>query len=95
MSPPSRRPFLSLETFAYLSVTLLLSLVLTAVLLSHHASLHRDAAAAMVHSQPLSLLDEVSPLPPLFPLRLRDYVGYALAMSGLILAAGGGIGGGG
>jgi len=41
------------------------------------------------------LLQDVVTLPPLIPLGIRDYVGFFLATSGLLIAAGGGIGGGG
>jgi uncharacterized membrane protein YfcA len=43
----------------------------------------------------LTLIDEVETLPPLFPFRWKDYLGYGIAILGLLLAAGGGIGGGG
>jgi hypothetical protein len=36
-----------------------------------------------------------SALPPLFPITLRNAIGFACAIAGLIIAAGGGIGGGG
>ena len=42
-----------------------------------------------------SLMDESEELPPLFPFHLRDYLGFGVAIVGLMLAAGGGIGGGG
>ena len=44
----------------------------------------------------LSLLDEDETLPGLFPFRWpQDYLGFGCATLGLLLAAGGGIGGGG
>lgn len=43
----------------------------------------------------LSLVDEDEELPPLFPFYAGDYVGFSLAVLGLVMAAGGGIGGGG
>jgi uncharacterized membrane protein YfcA len=43
----------------------------------------------------LMLIDDAETLPPLFPFRWQDYVGYGVAVLGLLLAAGGGIGGGG
>ena len=43
----------------------------------------------------VTLMDEDEDLPPLFPFRLQDYVGFGVAVFGLLLAAGGGIGGGG
>ena len=46
-------------------------------------------------SRVLTLLDEDEPLPPLFPFQTKDYLGYGFAILGLLLAAGGGIGGGG
>jgi len=43
-----------------------------------------------------SFMDETATtLPPLFPLQPLDYLGFGSAIVGLILAAGGGIGGGG
>mmetsp|Transcript_5542 Transcript_5542/g.12079 ORF Transcript_5542/g.12079 Transcript_5542/m.12079 type:complete len:112 (+) Transcript_5542:220-555(+) len=42
-----------------------------------------------------NLFDEEEELPTLFPFRTEDYVGFSVAILGLILAAGGGIGGGG
>eukprot|EP00522_Entomoneis_paludosa_P001993 CAMPEP_0172473606 /NCGR_PEP_ID=MMETSP1065-20121228/68941_1 /TAXON_ID=265537 /ORGANISM="Amphiprora paludosa, Strain CCMP125" /LENGTH=546 /DNA_ID=CAMNT_0013231781 /DNA_START=200 /DNA_END=1840 /DNA_ORIENTATION=+ len=42
-----------------------------------------------------SLLDDEEELPSLFPLIWTDYLGFTFAVAGLILAAGGGIGGGG
>eukprot|EP00584_Thalassiosira_punctigera_P015830 CAMPEP_0172555868 /NCGR_PEP_ID=MMETSP1067-20121228/60909_1 /TAXON_ID=265564 ORGANISM="Thalassiosira punctigera, Strain Tpunct2005C2" /NCGR_SAMPLE_ID=MMETSP1067 /ASSEMBLY_ACC=CAM_ASM_000444 /LENGTH=132 /DNA_ID=CAMNT_0013344491 /DNA_START=285 /DNA_END=680 /DNA_ORIENTATION=- len=42
-----------------------------------------------------NLFDEEEELPSLFPFRTEDYVGFTVAVLGLILAAGGGIGGGG
>lgn len=51
----------------------------------------------MVHrpSRQLAFIDEDEPLDPLFPLTLKDYFGFSCAVAGLMLAAGGGIGGGG
>eukprot|EP00523_Entomoneis_sp_CCMP467_P018377 CAMPEP_0168814932 /NCGR_PEP_ID=MMETSP0726-20121227/5937_1 /TAXON_ID=265536 /ORGANISM="Amphiprora sp., Strain CCMP467" /LENGTH=472 /DNA_ID=CAMNT_0008867125 /DNA_START=118 /DNA_END=1533 /DNA_ORIENTATION=+ len=42
-----------------------------------------------------SLLEEDEVLPPLFPFDWTDYLGFGVAVAGLVLAAGGGIGGGG
>ncbi|CAB9529197.1 Sulfite exporter TauE/SafE family protein [Seminavis robusta] len=42
-----------------------------------------------------SILDEDEAIPELFPLQLPDYIGFFCAITGLILAAGAGIGGGG
>lgn len=47
------------------------------------------------HYRFLTLLPSEEPLPPLFPLELQDYFGFGFAIFGLLLAAGGGIGGGG
>ncbi|KAL3903135.1 MAG: hypothetical protein SGILL_010559 [Bacillariaceae sp.] len=41
------------------------------------------------------MMDETEDLPPLFPFRWEDYLGFGVAILGLLLAAGGGIGGGG
>ena len=46
-------------------------------------------------SRLLTLIDEDEELPPLFPFQTDDYFGFSLAALGLLLAAGGGIGGGG
>jgi uncharacterized membrane protein YfcA len=46
-------------------------------------------------SSPRSFLNEDEPLPPLFPLQWTDYLGFSVAIAGLVIAAGGGIGGGG
>jgi hypothetical protein len=44
----------------------------------------------------LGIIDEDQDLPSLFPFRWpRDYLGFGFAILGLLLAAGGGIGGGG
>jgi uncharacterized membrane protein YfcA len=43
----------------------------------------------------LSVMGDVETLPPLFPLRAQAYIGFVCAVVGLIIAAGGGIGGGG
>lgn len=43
----------------------------------------------------LNLIDETEDLPPLFPLTYHDFIGFACAIFGLMIAAGGGIGGGG
>jgi hypothetical protein len=40
-------------------------------------------------------IQEDAILPALFPLTTRDYIGYLCAIVGLIISAGGGIGGGG
>ena len=39
--------------------------------------------------------DDENPAPPLFPLTSTDYIGFGCAILGLMIAAGGGIGGGG
>jgi len=39
--------------------------------------------------------DDENPAPPLFPLTRTDYIGFGCAILGLLVAAGGGIGGGG
>ena len=41
------------------------------------------------------ILDETAAFSDLFPLELPDYIGFGCAVLGLMLAAGGGIGGGG
>jgi hypothetical protein len=43
----------------------------------------------------LTIMDENQAKDPLFPLEMKDYIGFACAIAGLLLAAGGGIGGGG
>lgn len=43
----------------------------------------------------LTLIDTSDELPPLFPFQLQDYLGFGVAVLGLLFAAGGGIGGGG
>mmetsp|Transcript_7424 Transcript_7424/g.16833 ORF Transcript_7424/g.16833 Transcript_7424/m.16833 type:complete len:511 (-) Transcript_7424:177-1709(-) len=49
-----------------------------------------------VHRRLTTLLDEDQALPPIFPFRWpQDYLGFGCAILGLLLAAGGGIGGGG
>jgi hypothetical protein len=82
---------LSAERFAWLSAFALLMLIVAAIALSHQAAAIQGDNAY----EQLSLIDGMASLPPLFPLRSRDYVGYALAIAGLMIAAGGGIGGGG
>jgi hypothetical protein len=59
---------------------------------SHH--FHQSRAAPSRSSSP-SLIDDTAPLPPLFPLQPEAYVGLGCAIVGLVIAAGGGIGGGG
>jgi hypothetical protein len=39
----------------------------------------------------LTLIDQAESLPPLFPFRWKDYLGYGVAIFGLLLAAGGGV----
>ena len=51
--------------------------------------------ASSDHGRFLSLLDEEEDIPSLFPFQTLDYVGFFCAVTGLILAAGAGIGGGG
>lgn len=47
-------------------------------------------------SSSINLLDdEDAVFPDLFPLQVKDYIGFGCAVLGLMLAAGGGIGGGG
>lgn len=48
-----------------------------------------------VMSRLLNLMEEDETLPDLFPLSLTDYPGFGAAILGLLLASGGGIGGGG
>jgi len=55
---------------------------------------HYDFSSTGVHRR-LSLLDEDQDLPGIFPFRPQDYLGFGCATLGLLLAAGGGIGGGG
>jgi uncharacterized membrane protein YfcA len=43
----------------------------------------------------IKVIDEAGALPPLFPFQWEDYLGFGVAVIGLVLAAGGGIGGGG
>jgi len=90
-------PSLSNEGFARLSAALMAALVAAAVWLSHDAAASpvEDPSQLAGGGAPPSLIDETAELPPLFPLRGRDYVGYGLAILGLVVAAGGGIGGGG
>ncbi|GKY96259.1 hypothetical protein MPSEU_000585600 [Mayamaea pseudoterrestris] len=87
--PPASSNAAAEERFAWSSAVALIVLIVAAVILSNLSN-QQD-----LQQTPPSLIDEVSPLPPLFPLSPRDYVGYALAMAGLVIAAGGGIGGGG
>lgn len=47
------------------------------------------------YSRILALIDKSQTFPPLFPFRWQDYLGYGVAILGLMLAAGGGVGGGG
>jgi hypothetical protein len=47
----------------------------------------------MIHKN--RLLNEAEDIPNLFPFRWQDWIGFACAVIGLMLAAGGGIGGGG
>ena len=54
-----------------------------------------DWQSLMHHHRILTLMDEKEELAPLFPLSGLDYVGFGCAILGLVLAAGGGIGGGG
>ena len=49
--------------------------------------------AVMLHKN--SLLNEEKDIPNLFPFRWQDWIGFACTVLGLMLAAGGGIGGGG
>ena len=52
-------------------------------------------ATANNNSTIITLFDEDQDIPSLFPLTPLDYVGFTCMIVGLILAAGGGIGGGG
>ncbi|KAG7367700.1 sulfite exporter TauE/SafE [Nitzschia inconspicua] len=67
---------------------------------SHHDNNrpYPSAAGSLDHVFPirdraLALIDDE--LPPLFPFRWRGYLGFSVAIVGLVLAGGGGIGGGG
>jgi uncharacterized membrane protein YfcA len=59
---------------------------------------HPDDDGVMKYStsfRKLSLIDEDEDIASLFPFRPLDYIGFFCAVAGLMLAAGGGIGGGG
>ena len=43
----------------------------------------------------VTMMEEDEHFPDLFPLSVSDYIGFACAVAGLMMAAGGGIGGGG
>ena len=81
---------LSNERFAWISATAMAAMIASAVVVSIQSSPNANE----IYMAP-SLIDETASLPPLFPLSARDYLGYGLAMVGLVIAAGGGIGGGG
>lgn len=54
-----------------------------------------EYSALAIIRRGLSLIDEEEELPPLFPFQVQAYVGFSVTILGLLLAAGGGIGGGG
>jgi uncharacterized membrane protein YfcA len=61
----------------------------------NHGVTNDERRHTIQSSRILTLIDEAEALPPLFPFRWQDYLGYGVAILGLLLAAGGGIGGGG
>lgn len=68
--------------------------VVIGVTVSYKFSVGGDVAFSSVH-RILNVVDAEEPFPPLFPFRFADYVGFCLAILGLLLAAGAGVGGGG
>jgi uncharacterized membrane protein YfcA len=87
---------------------IILTIALTAALLiSSAAALELDSFTSLVSETPPLFLDQQhanstdfvnnhpSDHAPLFPLKAEDFIGFFLATLGLVLAAGGGIGGGG
>jgi hypothetical protein len=75
---------------AWVSGTALVAMIAAAVVLSQQA-----APATNDWTASSSLINDDASLPPLFPLQPTAYLGLGCAIVGLILAAGGGIGGGG
>jgi len=78
----------------------LLQVMLAALALCGLAALYPsvpcDAAVQVPQERRLvDIFDEVDAHRPLFPLELKDYIGFACAIVGLVISAGGGIGGGG
>jgi len=76
-------------TVATTIILLLLAITTTTTTTTIDSSRRRLAAASS------SLMDEDAELPSLFPFEFQDYLGFGFATLGLLLAAGGGIGGGG
>lgn len=83
---------------AWVSSAALALLIATAIVFSQSAasklSPSQLEALIQAHEQS-SLIATDASLPPLFPLLAKEYFGFACAIFGLIIAAGGGIGGGG
>ena len=65
--------------------------VVIGVTVSYKFSVGGDVAFSSVH-RILNVVDAEEPFPPLFPFRFADYVGFCLAILGLLLAAGAGVG---
>jgi hypothetical protein len=84
---------------ALLSLALMVLLILTAIAASQYVSSHLSHKGMVEivdeHNNMPSMIDETATLPPLMPLQAREYVGFSCAILGLVVAAGGGIGGGG
>jgi uncharacterized membrane protein YfcA len=79
-----------------------ISLAITTVLITCSVAVYIPGGSTIggiggsnTFSRHLSLIDEDQELPPLFPFEAKDYLGFSVAVLGLLLAAGGGIGGGG
>jgi hypothetical protein len=83
------------KILSYASIVALACLVVTGVAISMDAEQRLDANETN-HPNKIEMNENsILQLPPLFPLTTRDYIGYVCAITGLIIAAGGGIGGGG
>jgi uncharacterized membrane protein YfcA len=62
---------------------------------NHGAEVNVERHRQTESGRMLTLIDEAETLPPLFPFRWKDSLGYGVAILGLLLAAGSGVGGGG
>jgi uncharacterized membrane protein YfcA len=60
----------------------------------HGEEVNKELQNSFYSTRILTLIDDAETLLPLFPFRWQDYVGYGTAILGLMLAAGGGVGGG-
>jgi uncharacterized membrane protein YfcA len=61
---------------------------------NHEGEVNKERQNRIESSRILTFINDAETLPPLFPFRRQDYVGYGVAILGMLVAAGGGVGGG-